>query len=176
MRKLKKGLNWLLHQLARSVPGASLRVLLHRWRGVQIGSNVFIGDEAYLENNYPECIQIGDNVQIGIRTIIMAHLRGPGRVVIEDGVYIGPNCVIAATHARTIRIGAGAVIGGLSLITADVPAQAFLRPALPKQVAMARQPLATAGSYREFMRGLEPIRFPRHSSEVSTAPESMAAE
>ena len=71
MRKLRKCLNWPLHLLARFVPGTALRVLFHRWRGVQIGSNVFIGDEVYLENNYPECIQIGDNVQIGIRTIII---------------------------------------------------------------------------------------------------------
>jgi UDP-3-O-[3-hydroxymyristoyl] glucosamine N-acyltransferase len=157
MGKLKKCLNWPLHQLARFVPGASLRVLLHRWRGVQIGSNVFIGDEAYLENNYPECIQIGDNVQIGIRTIIMAHLRGPGRVVIENDAYIGPNCVIAAAHGRTIKIGAGAVIGALSAITADVPPHALIRSASPEQVAAVRQPLATAGSYQEFLRGLAPL-------------------
>src|SRR2546429_3341878 len=157
MGKLKKCLNWPLHRLARFVPGASLRVRLHRWRGVQIGSNVFIGDEAYLENNYPECIQIGDNVQIGIRTIIMAHLRGPGRVVIEDDVYIGPNCVIATAHARTIKIGTGAVIGALSAITTDVPPRALIKSAPPEQVAAVRQPLPTAGVYQEFLRGLAPL-------------------
>ena len=157
MRNLRKCLNWPLHLLARFVPGSNLRVLLHRWRGVQIGSNVFIGDEVYLENNHPECIQIGDNVQIGIRTIIMAHLRGPGRVIIEDDVYIGPNCVIAAAHARTIRIGTGAVIGALSAITTDVPPRALIRSGSPEQVATVRQPLATAGSYQEFLRGLAPL-------------------
>ena len=121
MNKLRKCLNWPLHLLARFVPRAPVRVLLHRWRGVRIGANVFLGDEVYLENNYPECIEIGDNVQIGIRTIIMAHLRGPGRVVIEDDVYIGPNCVITAAHGRTVRIGNGTVVGALSAITSDVP-------------------------------------------------------
>src|SRR5437667_9360468 len=135
MGKLKKCLNWPLHRLARCVPGVAVRVRLHRWRGVQIGSNVFIGEEAYLENNYPECIQIGDNVQIGIRTIIMAHLRGPGRVVIENDAYIGPGCVIAAAHGRTVSIGSGAVIGALTVVTSDVPPRAFLRPKPAEQVA-----------------------------------------
>jgi heptaprenylglycerol acetyltransferase len=155
MRKL---LNWPLHLMARFVPGAQLRACLHRWRGVRIGINVFIGDEVYLENNYPERIEIGDNVQIGIRTIIMVHLRGPGRVIIEKDTYIGPGCVIAAAHGRTVRIGAGAVVGALTVITSDVPSRAFLRSAPSEQVATVRQPLATAGSYLEFMRGLEPVR------------------
>jgi acetyltransferase-like isoleucine patch superfamily enzyme len=144
--------------MARFVPGARLRVQLHRWRGVRIGSHVFIGDEVYLENNHPECIDIGDNVQIGVRTIIMAHLRGPGRVVIEKDAYVGPGCVIAAAHGRTVNIGSGAVIGALTMVTSDVPPRAFLRPKPAEQVATVRQPLATAESYLEFMRGLQPTR------------------
>ena len=156
------------------MPGASLRVLLHRWRGVQIGSNVFIGDEVYLENNYPECIQIGDNVQIGIRTIIMAHLRGPGRVIVEKDAYIGPGCVIAAAHGRTVSIGQGAVIGALTVVTSDVPPRAFLRPKPAEQVATVRQPLATADSYLEFMRGLKPTRSKAVVSE--SLPQSVQAD
>jgi acetyltransferase-like isoleucine patch superfamily enzyme len=154
---MRKYFNWPLHLMARFVPGAQLRVRLHRLRGVRIGSNVFIGDEVYLENNHPECIEIGDNVQIGIRTIIMAHLRGPGRVVIAEDAYIGPGCVIAAAHGRTVRIGAGAVVGALTVVTNDVPPRAFVRSTPAEQVATVRQPLATAGSYQEFLRGLAPL-------------------
>jgi acetyltransferase-like isoleucine patch superfamily enzyme len=155
---MRKWINWPLHLMARFLPGAQLRVQLHRLRGVRIGSNVFIGDEVYLENNHPERIEIGDNVQIGIRTIIMAHLRGPGRVIIERDAYIGPGCVIAAANGRTLRIGAGAVVSALTVVTADIPAQAFMRGAPPEQVATVRQPLATAGSYHDFVRGLVPLR------------------
>jgi len=151
--------------MARFVPGVQLRARLHRWRGVRIGMNVFIGDEVYLENNYPERIEIGDNVQIGIRTIIMAHLRGPGRVIIEKDAYIGPGCVIAAANGRTVRIGSGAVIGALTVVTSDVPPRAFLRPKPAEQVATVRQPLATAQSYLEFMRGLQPTRSKADVSE-----------
>jgi len=152
--------------MARFLPGAQLRVQLHRLRGVRIGSNVFIGDEVYLENNHPERIEIGDNVQIGIRTIIMAHLRGPGRVVIGQDAYIGPGCVIAAAHGRTVRIGAGAVVGALTVVTSDVPPRAFLRSTPAEQVATVRQPLATAGSYQEFLRGLAPLAGKRKENSV----------
>ena len=162
--------------MARFVPGAQLRVQLHRWRGVRIGRNVFIGDEVYLENNHPECIDIGDNVQIGIRTIIMAHLRGPGRVVIGEDAYIGPGCVIAAAHGRTVRIGAGAVVGGLTVVTSDVPPRAFVRSTPAEQVATVRQPLATAGSYLEFMRGLEPIRSRGDARSSMSRPCSVKAD
>jgi acetyltransferase-like isoleucine patch superfamily enzyme len=173
---VRKCFNWPLHVMARFVPGAQLRVQLHRWRGVRIGSNVFIGDEVYLENNHPERIEIGDNVQIGIRTIIMAHLRGPGHVIIEKDAYIGPGCVIAAANARTVRIGAGAVVGALTVVTSDVPPRAFLRPKPAEQVATVRQPLATAESYLEFMRGLQPTRSKADASSSIPRPCSVKAD
>jgi len=147
---------------------------LHRWRGVRIGNNVFIGDEVYLENNHPERIEIGDNAQIGIRTIIMAHLRGPGRVIIGEDAYIGPGCVIAAAQGRTVSIGSGAVIGALTVVTSDVPPRAFLRSKPAEQVAIVQQPLATADSYLEFMRGLQPTRPKANVSE--SLPRSVQAE
>jgi hypothetical protein len=92
-------------------------------------------------------------------------LRGPGRVIIENDAYVGPNCVIAAAHGHTVRIGTGAVIGALTAITADVPPRALIRSAPPEQVAAVRQPLATAESYHDFLRGLTPlVRKPKENS------------
>src|SRR5262249_7048085 len=57
---LRRGSNRILHKLARAVPGSTtLRPALHRWRGVAIGHNVFIGDDVYLENEFPELVEIG---------------------------------------------------------------------------------------------------------------------
>jgi acetyltransferase-like isoleucine patch superfamily enzyme len=143
--------------LARALPGATtVRPFLHRLRGVKVAPGVFIGDEVYLENEFPECIEIQAGTQIGIRTIVLAHIRGTGRVVIEKNVWIGPLCVIAVSPERELRIGEGAVIGPLSVITASVPARAFLAPERPKHAADVEVPLATAESYAQFLRGLRP--------------------
>ena len=45
--------------MARFLPGStSLRPFLHKLRGVRIQGDVFIGDDVYIENEYPECIEI----------------------------------------------------------------------------------------------------------------------
>jgi carbonic anhydrase/acetyltransferase-like protein (isoleucine patch superfamily) len=95
----------------------------------------------------------------------MAHLRGPGRVIIQPNVWIGPCCLIASANGRVLTIGEGAVIGGGSVITADVPAQAFVKlPSYPP-AAVANVPLASA-TYQEFMRGLRPV--PRNDMRTNT--------
>ena len=155
---LRRTANRFLHICARVLPGATtVRPLLHRIRGVKIAGGVFIGDEVYLENEYPECIEIHEGVQIGIRTIILAHIRGTGRIVIEKDVWIGPNCVISTSPERELRIGEGAVIGPASVITMSIPAKAFYAPERAKHIANVEVPLTSEVSYSTFLRGLVPI-------------------
>jgi hypothetical protein len=149
----------LLHSLARWLPGSrGLRPLLHRLRGVKVGANVFLGEEVYLENEYPEMIEIHDGAQISLRTIILAHTRGPGRVIIEKDAFIGANSVIAASSGRTLRIGAGAVIGPGVVITKDVAAHMFIANDSARPVARAMVSLSRAATMEEFIRGLIPIK------------------
>src|SRR5271170_6343938 len=76
--------NRILHLMARFLPGSlSLRPFLHRLRGVTVGDGVFIGDDVYLDNEYPECIEIHENALISMRTLLIAHTRGPGRIILE---------------------------------------------------------------------------------------------
>jgi serine acetyltransferase len=156
---LRRLINRMLHSLARSLPGAkTLRPALHRLRGVKIGKNVFIGDEVYIENEYPEAVEIQDDVQLSLRTVILAHTRGPGKVVIEKETFIGANTVIAAAGGRTVRIGEGAVIGPCLAISKDVAAHIFMANESAKPVARATVPLAKAETIEQFIRGLEPIK------------------
>jgi len=68
--------NRVLQRLAMSLPGGSnLRVTLHRWRGVHIGKDVWIGSEALIETACPKMVTIGDRVIIGIRATILAHFQ-----------------------------------------------------------------------------------------------------
>jgi acetyltransferase-like isoleucine patch superfamily enzyme len=131
---------------------------LHRLRGVKIGKNVFIGDEVYLENEYPEAIEIQDGVQISVRAIIIAHTRGSGNVIIEKDAFIGPNTVIVTSGSRPLRIGEGAVIGAGVVVTNDVAPHMFVANDSSRVIAKALVPLTKAEKIEDFVRGLEPIR------------------
>ena len=154
----KRICNRLLHQLARVLPGAtSLRPFLHRLRGVKIHGNVFIGDEVYLENEYPECVEIHSGVQIGLRTTIIAHTRGPGKIVFGKGAFVGANCVIAAPSGKTLTIGEGAVLAVASVVTSDIPPFVFYGGEKAKPIARVTVPLIAETGYEQFVRGLRPL-------------------
>jgi hypothetical protein len=149
----------VLHLMARHGPGArSLRPWLHRLRGVKIGKGVFIGDEVYLENEYPEAVEIHDGAEISLRAILIAHTRGPGKIIIGKDAFIGPQCILSTPGGKTLRIGEGAVIGAGVVVTSDVAPQMFLTGEAPKVVAKALVPLPKAKKIEDFVRGLVPIR------------------
>jgi len=155
---LRRTINRLLHSLARTLPGSKgLRPFLHRLRGVKVGSNVFIGDEVYIENEYPEAVEIQEGAQISLRAVILAHTRGPGNIVIERDVFIGVNAVIAAPGGKTLRIGEGAVIGSGVTVTNNVTPHLFVTNEPAKPVARATVPLSKAATIEEFVRGLVPL-------------------
>ncbi len=164
--------NRVLHLLARYGPGAtSVRPQLHRLRGVKIGENVFIGDDVYLENEYPEAVEIHSGVQISVRALILAHTHGSGRIVIEKDVYIGPNTVIATSGNRILRIGEGAVIGAGVVITHDVPPHVFVANETAKPIANVLVPLTKAETMADFVRGLAPItRRPKAATSEAVRP------
>ena len=83
-----------MHLIARFGPGATtLRPFLHKLRGVKIYGTVFIGDDVYLENAHPYCIEIHDEAQIALRTNLIAHFRGSGKIIIGKKVWIGMSCL-----------------------------------------------------------------------------------
>jgi acetyltransferase-like isoleucine patch superfamily enzyme len=156
---LRRITNRILGLLARVLPGArGLRPALHRLRGMQVGRGVWIGDDVYLENEYPELITLEEGAQICLRTIILAHTHGPGRVIIGRNAFIGTGALISATTGRTIRIGEGAVVSAYSVISADVPDQAFIGPPKPTILARATLPLTDDVPFNQFVKGLKPWR------------------
>ena len=164
---LRRISNRVLHLLARFSPGAkSLRPFLHRLRGVKVGKEVFIGDDVYLENEHPSSVEIQDGVHISLRAIILAHTRGAGGVVIEKDTFIGPNAVIAGTGGKTLRIGAGSVIGAGVVVTRDIPPHSFVANETPKPIATVGVPLTKAETVEDFVRGLSPIRRPTKAART----------
>lgn len=150
--------NRVLHITAQFAPGCTtLRPLLHKMRGVKIYGTVFIGDQVYIENEYPELVELHDGVQIVVRSILMCHLRGTGGILVERNVWIGPNCVIAAPVGRTLTIGEGSVVAASSVVTQDVPKATFVGGSPAKPIARVTVPMTMYADYNEFKKGLLPL-------------------
>ena len=148
--------NRIFHLLARFCPGSmTFRPMMHRLRGVKVGANVLIGEDVYIDNEYPESVEIGDNVQISIRAIIIAHTRGPGKVIIGKNAFVGPNSVLICGAGRVLKIGEGAVIGAGSIVNRSIPPKLYVAPAGPQPLGRANIPLPLSVSMEEFWSGLE---------------------
>jgi acetyltransferase-like isoleucine patch superfamily enzyme len=156
----------LLQLLALYAPGATtLRVRLHRLRGVTIGARTFIGTSVLLETSRPELISIGSDCTISLRAVVIAHFRGkapaergvPGArfsVQIEDRAFIGPGVIVL----EGVTIGEGAVVTAGSVVASSVPPQTMVQGNPAKPIARCRIPLLEETSWGEFLRNLEPIR------------------
>jgi acetyltransferase-like isoleucine patch superfamily enzyme len=148
-------LNRVLQMLTMIVPGGqTLRVLLHRARGVTIGKDVWISYNVVLETSYPHLITIDDSAFIGIGVIVIAHFKESRRGVrIGKQVFIGPGVIILPD----VEIGAGAVVTAGSVVTSSVPPMTVVQgnPAVP--IARCGVPLWPDTPLKEFSGKLKPI-------------------
>lgn len=65
--------NIVLFWLAWSCPLNSWRVRMHKWRGVHIGENVYIGLMCNIDNAYPEYVFLEDDSSLAGEVTIVAH-------------------------------------------------------------------------------------------------------
>ena len=126
--------NWLLEQLADICPVPSWRANLHRWRGVRIGRNAYIGYDVIIDRVYPEKVSIEDFAVVADRCIITAHGCGsfplqhlyPRQVKpvrIGRGAWLSPASIVI----MGVEIGEQSVIGTGAVVTRSIP---------PKSVAV----------------------------------------
>lgn len=156
---LRRIFNRWLHLLARFLPGSTtLRPFLHRLRGVKITGSVFIGEEVYLDNEYPEAIELRDGALIGLRSTIVAHTRGPGRVIVGKKAVLGAGVMVTCSGGKTLEIGEGSVIGAGSVVGNSVPPFTFCGSARIRALAKVTVPFTLETSYEEFLKGLRPFR------------------
>ena len=124
-RKLK---NILLFRLTFFCPFNNWRIKMHRWRGVNIGNNVYIGIQCSIDNAYPEYVFIEDNVSVVNETSIICHSNPyphfdgvfPSQVapiLIKDGAWIGLKSIILPG----VTIGEKAVVSAGSVVMRNVP-------------------------------------------------------
>lgn len=155
-----------LQHLARFMPGATtFRIWCHQARGIKMGRDVWLGYDLILETEYPERIAFGNNVEINMRTTMIAHFhgipiqsKGPGEehisIKLEDDVFIGPGVIILPN----VVIGRGSAVAAGSVVTKNVPPMTLVQgnPAVP--VARCGIPLAGPGEYKEFLKKLKPYK------------------
>ena len=97
----------------------SWRVWLNRWRGVNIGRQVWIGYDAILETSRPDLITIRDRATVQIRATIIAHNRELKGVVVEEIVTVGPGAIVLPN----VTIGHGAIVTAGSVVTEFGPSE-----------------------------------------------------
>ena len=145
----------LLQLIARVAPGAtSFRVLLHRWRGVNVGRNVRIGYDAIIETAYPWLVSVGNDATISVRAMILAHFEEePGPVTIEEDAFIGPGAIVLPN----VTIGRGAVVAAGSVVSNSVSPMTMVQGNPAKSIARVGVPLMKAVSTIEFIANLTPL-------------------
>lgn len=105
----------LLHVFARYLPlFPSWRVKIHRWRGVKIGKNVFIGTEVFIDDADPSLVTIEDEVTIIAQSTILGHTYVPKqfsslfeireRTIIKKGAYIALGAMFSFMSASLFTL------------------------------------------------------------------------
>lgn len=123
----------IINIIARHVPGGFFRAQLHKVKGVIVGEKVWVGEEVYIDNEWPFLITLEDKVEIAAYCMIMAHGRDlnllkpgmyvsdlgypPAPVRIKKGAWLGLHSIVLGG----VTIGEGSVIAAGSVVTKDVP-------------------------------------------------------
>lgn len=152
--------NRILHIIARFAPGYnSFRPFLHRLRGVKISGSVIIGDDVYLENEYPENIELQNESAILLRSTLICHFReGAGKIIVEKKARINASCTVVSSSAKPLIIGEGAVLAAGSVVTKDVPPYTLVGGVPAKPIAKISVPLTQDINFEQFKKGLVPIK------------------
>ena len=158
-KSISYGFKWWLSKQAKHsvivwmIPG--MRARIWRWCGANVGKNVCIGWEVFLDVMYAKYLTIEDDVWLINRCYILCHRRvmddyhigdrykecpqKPRPVVIKKGASISTN----ATIMPGVTIGEGAIVGAGALVTKDVPAWTIVAgvPAKVIKVLEERKPV-----------------------------------
>ncbi|MDA9808153.1 acyltransferase [Flavobacteriales bacterium] len=150
----KYGLRRLFNKVLQAIAKSSLlsgymRARVQKLRGVNFddSSKVFLGEDVIIDAISPENVTIRNGVEIAAGAKIVTHFPDTrklsenkdyhyrfykGKVVIEEDVFIGFNCVIA----KPVTIGRGSVLGANTVITKDVPPESII--VLPESINLKK--------------------------------------
>jgi len=138
MRKIK---NTVLMLMAYACPSNSLRIKLHRLRGVTIGKKVYLGMFCFLDNLYPEYIYIYDNASVNAGTMILTHFNpmrqyAPILKARVAPVVIHKKAIVAVRSVLLpgVSIGESAIVSAGSVVEKNVTDYTLVRGNPAKKV------------------------------------------
>ena len=141
---LWKGIRkWLCVSVVPFIPVNRLRIWGYRLVGFEIGHNVFIGMQCYLDDLYPWRTVIEDDVVVSYRVTFACH--GPRtrdhRLILREGSYIGAGAtLLGGLVGGDVEIGPHATVGACALVTRSVPPLATVVGVPAKVVCVGRPP------------------------------------
>ncbi len=120
-------LNFLIARIARIIDWSPAKVFLYRLTGMKIGKGVFISPDVILDPHFPALIEIGDYAIIGWGTHLFTHEYSRnkyrvGRISVGAGAVIGGFSIIRGG----VRIGDNAQVASTCIVYKDVPENYYL--------------------------------------------------
>lgn len=120
---LKRLRNYLCFLLAYVAPSNKLRIVLNRWKGVNIARGAYIGMCVYIDNAHPEYVYLEEDVSVNAGCMIVAHfnpmihfrrtvLAKVDPIIIKKGAMIGLRAIInpGVTIGEYSMVAAGSVV------------------------------------------------------------------
>lgn len=131
---LKRFRNYLLFMLAYFAPSNKLRVILNRWKGVNIANGAYIGLMVSIDNMYPEYIYIDKYASINSGSMIVAHFNPNFRyrkilqaevkpVIIEEGAIVAIRSIILPG----VKVGKYAIVSASSVVSDSIEPYTLVR-------------------------------------------------
>jgi acetyltransferase-like isoleucine patch superfamily enzyme len=126
-KKIRFYLRFFIARLAQYLDYSPLKCLLYSSIGMQIGKGVFISPDVILDPHFPQLIEIEDYVILGWGAHLFTHeFSGAkyrlGRIHIGAGAVIGGFTMIRGG----VRIGPNAQVASTCIVYKDVPENYFL--------------------------------------------------
>lgn len=87
---------------------------------MKITGRVWIGEDVFLENTYPECIELHDKYGGNLHSVLLAHWRGSGKIIVERNARIGACWLVTAAPGEIIVVGEGSMVAAGSVVTKSV--------------------------------------------------------
>lgn len=126
--------NYLCFILAYIAPSNKLRIILNRWKGVNVADGAYIGMFVLIDNAYPGYIYIEENAAINAGCMLIAHfnpmvqfrrtvLAKVDPIIIKKGAMLGVRSILNPG----VVIGEYAMVSSGSVVYSNVEAKTIVR-------------------------------------------------